>query len=390
MQILRFLVLQLFIFYFSFGAYIKALKTDNSYKIEFVNIYKIKKIPFFDDNYIVLEIKSKNIKIDKLEIDKTFIKDFQIIRSRNSIKIVFEKSRKVKQVKIEKHKNKTTVLFLKKTYNRKLKKIHITKHKKIKHSKIKIIKTRTDPLYNLIVKELAKERRLQILKPVVVVIDPGHGGKDPGAIANGLKEKNVNLKIAKKLKKMLESSRLYKVYLTRYSDRYVDLYTRTVYAVKKKADIFISIHCNASENIKNRGTYIYTLNLKGAKSKLARLVERRENKAVIKVVKVSSNPFVNKVVAELAINTTMTEGLNFAYILKKELNKITFVKDIDSANFAVLKTPGIPSVLIETAYITNKNDARLLKSKAFIENFAAAIYNAIENYFFNYQNLVLR
>jgi len=276
-QILRFLVLQLFIFYFSFGAYIKALKTDNSYKIEFVNIYKIKKIPFFDDNYIVLEIKSKNIKIDKLEIDKTFIKDFQIIRSRNSIKIVFEKSRKVKQVKIEKHKNKTTVLFLKKTYNRKLKKIHITKHKKIKHSKIKIIKTRTDPLYNLIVKELAKERRLQILKPVVVVIDPGHGGKDPGAIANGLKEKNVNLKIAKKLKKMLESSRLYKVYLTRYSDRYVDLYTRTVYAVKKKADIFISIHCNASENIKNRGTYIYTLNLKGAKSKLARLVERREN-----------------------------------------------------------------------------------------------------------------
>ncbi|RMD46413.1 MAG: N-acetylmuramoyl-L-alanine amidase [Aquificota bacterium] len=386
-------MLQLFILSFSFGAYIKFSKTGNIYKIEFLNTSEVKKIPFFDDNYVVLEIKSKNIKIDNFETDKTFIKDFQIIKSKNCIKIVLEKSKKIKRIKIKKYKNKTIVFLFKRGYPKKFKKLsknYKTSYKKRKFYKVKIIKVRTDPIYNLIVKELAKERRLQILKPIVVVIDPGHGGKDPGAISNGLKEKNVNLRIARRLKRLLENSKFYKVYLTRYSDRYVDLYTRTVYAIKKKADIFISIHCNASENTYTRGTYIYTLNLKGAKSKLARLVERRENKAVIKAVKVSSNPFVNKVVAELAINTTMTEGLNFAYILKKELSKITSVKDIDSANFAVLKTPGIPSVLIETAYITNKKDANLLKSKIFIENFAAAIYNAIEDYFFNYQNLVLK
>jgi len=131
----------------------------------------------------------------------------------------------------------------------------------------------------------------------IIVIDPGHGGKDPGAIANGLREKDVNLKIAKKLKKILEKDPRFKVYLTRNSDRFVDLYNRTVFAVKKNADLFI----------------------RGARSKIARLVEKRENRAVINYVRVSTNPVVNRIMADLAISTTMTEGRSFAYYLRKHL-----------------------------------------------------------------------
>lgn len=136
-------------------------------------------------------------------------------------------------------------------------------------------------------------------------------------------------------------------------------FTKEQSLLLKRADIFISIHCNSSPTLKESGTYIYTLNLRGARSKLAKLVEMRENKAVVDYVRVSTNPVVNRIVADLAISSTMTEGLNFAKYLKRYLKDVTDFRDIDSANFAVLKTPGIPSVLIETLYLTDPLDAYL-------------------------------
>jgi N-acetylmuramoyl-L-alanine amidase len=225
----------------------------------------------------------------------------------------------------------------------------------------------------------------------IIVIDPGHGGHDPGATANGLREKDINLKVALKLKSLLEKDPRFKVYLTREDDRFIPLYDRTLIALEKKADLFISIHTNASENPNMSGTYIYTLNLRGATSKLAKMVEERENKTVLNVIKVSANPNVNKIVADMAISHTMTEGLNFAKFaqiyLKRNLKDTEF-KRIESANFAVLKTPSIPSVLVETAFITNKNDARLLANDEFLEKFAQSLYKAIVDYFFRYKNLV--
>jgi len=222
----------------------------------------------------------------------------------------------------------------------------------------------------------------------IIVIDPGHGGHDPGAIANGLREKDINLKIALKLKSLLEKDPRFKVYLTREDDRFIPLYDRTLIAIEKKADLFISIHTNASENPNLSGTYIYTLNLRGATSKLAKMVEERENKTVLNIIKVSANPNVNKIVADMAISHTMTEGLNFAKFaqiyLKRNLKDIEF-KRIESANFAVLKTPSIPSVLVETAFITNKNDARLLANDEFLEKFVQSLYKATVDYFFRYK-----
>ena len=230
-------------------------------------------------------------------------------------------------------------------------------------------------------------------KKKIIVIDPGHGGHDPGAMANGLKEKDINLKVALKLKKYLEKDGRFKVYLTRDDDYFVSLYDRTLIALEKKADLFISIHTNASENPNLSGTYVYTLNLKGATSKLAKMVEERENKTVLNVVKVSANPNVNKIVADMAISHTMTEGLNFAKFIEvntKNLLPDTEFKRIESANFAVLKTPSIPAVLVETAFITNEKDAKLLADEKFLDNLARVLYKSVVDYFFKYKNLVFK
>lgn len=228
-------------------------------------------------------------------------------------------------------------------------------------------------------------------KKKIIVIDPGHGGQDPGATSNGLREKDINLKVAKLLKSYLDKDPRFVAYLTREDDRYIPLYERTLIALEKNADLFISIHTNASENPNLNGTYVYTLNLRGATSKLAKMVEERENKTVLNVVKVSANPNVNRIVADMAISHTMTEGLNFAKFVeanfKSSIREIEF-KRIESANFAVLKTPSIPSILFETAFITNEKDARLLRDDAFLDRLAKVLYKSTSDYFFKYKNLV--
>ncbi len=322
----------------------------------------------FSKNIISVKIKEKSNKVNKRIIKNRYIKSLDVLYSRNSTEFIFETTRKIKDYKVHTLKNPYRIVidFYKKTLK-----------------PVKTYSYKDDPIYQIIVQYEKKQKtHIPSSRKKIIVIDPGHGGRDPGAMANGLIEKHVNLKIAKRLKKILEQDPRFKVYLTRYTDRYVGLYERTVIAVRKKADLFISIHCNSSPTHSESGTYVYTLNLRGAKSKLARLVEQRENKAVIRYVKVSANPLVNRIVADLAISTTMTEGRNFAYYLRKHLRKVTVFRDIDSANFAVLKTPGIPSVLIETLYLTDKHDARLLKEEKFIDQFAHSVYNAIVDYFY--------
>jgi len=275
--------------------------------------------------------------------------------------------------------------------------------KKNKESKKVISKKDSDDVLNKILRSLEMQTMngisldsTEVEVPIsfagrkkIIVIDPGHGGHDSGAIANGLREKDINLKVALKLKSFLERDPRFKVYLTREDDRFISLYDRALIALEKKADLFISIHTNASENPNLSGTYIYILSLRDATSKLAKILEKRENKTVLNIIKVSANPNVNKIVAEMAISRTVTEGLNFAKFaqiyLKRNLKDIEF-KRIESANFVVLKTPSIPSVLVETAFITNENDARLLANDKFLERFAQSLYKATVDYFFRYRN----
>ncbi len=415
------LIAFLLIINIAFSMHIRAGNHPDRFRLVFDNKEKasFEYIPFWDLNIIVLAF-NKHIPFIDLSLFrnpkiKKYIKDVDIIQSRKHTKLVIEFDKSFKGVEIFSLKNPNRIVFdfLKKNPAKKRKgSVFLVKkeEKKAKKHIKKIEISSVDEADRLIrsiiensykeeafknVSKIAKEKRTftksrkyyskkyhKITKPKIIVIDPGHGGKDPGAVAYGLKEKDVNLKIAKALKRILEKDKRFKVYLTRNSDKFISLYRRTLFAIKKRADLFISIHCNASRTGRGYGTYVYTLNLRGARSKLARLVEQRENKVVMDYVKVSANPYVNRIIADLAISNTMTDGLIFAKHLKKHLRKTVNFRGIDSANFAVLKTPGIPSVLIETAYITNWREARLLRNPRFIENFAKSIYKAIVDYFY--------
>ncbi|WP_457641978.1 N-acetylmuramoyl-L-alanine amidase [Persephonella sp.] len=386
---------------FVYGFQVRTGYHEEFYRFVFEtgDVVDFEEIPFLDKKILVISIKGKpeNLKTLRDKKLEEYISAVDIVKSGDTTKFVFELSENVTKYKVFTLKKPFRIVidFIK----GKKKKVEKLENEKILHGsgdidlvqkaekeviKTKKIKLLDDPIFSIITKS-----NLELEIPVnfsgnrkIIVIDPGHGGKDPGAIHNGLMEKDVNLKIAKKLKRILEKDPRFVVYLTRETDKFIPLHKRAIFAVKKRADLFISIHCNSSPSFSESGTYIYTLNLKGARSKLARLVEQMENKTAVNYVKVSANPLVNRIVADLAISNTMTEGLLFAKFLKKHLQNVTDFKDIDSANFAVLKTPGIPSVLIETLYLTDPIDAQLLKNDIFIENFSLSVYNAIVDYFF--------
>jgi len=368
------------------------------------NIKDIEEIPFIDPSFFVIQVNSiENLNIEKGKNTK-LIKDVNVIKTSEGLKVIFElRDEKVKHY-IKKDKNGISIVFFEKGKNvnnnhKKTFKKEISSEVSIKLKPVNLFqkipknfKFTLDPVYYILLSNNEPRNKL-ILRKKLIMIDPGHGGADPGAIANGLVESKINWKIAVYLKKLLEKDGRFKVIFTRRKNETISPYKRSIRVMKHHPDLLISIHCNSSPNPNASGTYIYTLSLEGARKKLTRLVEKRENTEnpiFIKEVRVSRNWYVNKIVAELAINTTVVEGFKFAYILKRKLNYVYPVKDIDSGNFIVLKNPGIPSVLIETAFLTNKQDAKLLKNEIFLKNFAASIYLGIVNYFYNQNYIVVK
>ena len=360
----------------------------------------LEEIPFIDPSFFVVQLTGvKEIDLEKKQTN--LLKGINIIKTAEGLKIVFElKNSKVKHL-VKKDRSGFKIIFYEgniKKKNKKIVKVSKSNYKiKLKpvnyFQKIpKNFKFSLDPVYYILVSDTAYNKR-PVLRKKLIMIDPGHGGADPGAIANGLVESEINWKIAVYLKRILEKDGRFKVILTRRKNQTISPYQRSIKAMKYHPDLFISIHCNSAPNPHANGTYIYTLSKKGARKKLTKLVETRENRdnpIFLKEVRVSKNWYVNKIVAELAINTTVVEGFKFAYTLKRKLNFVTSVKDIDSGNFIVLKNPGIPSVLIETAFLTNKHDARLLKNDIFLKNFAASIYLGILDYFYNQSYIVVK
>ncbi len=426
---MREFILTIFFICFSFNlSYSLTIRTGNHGEFYRVVIESDKEINFdrisFENpsmliikiNEQVNPILERNPRLKKPD----FIQDFEIIKSYNDLKVILEFKKNV-NYEIFTLADPFRIIIDIGDKKRKQKLKISSKAVKKKEKVFKVEDKAEDPILNLLTstskkedtplkKEIIANAENKFLDPIaaiiegkeislikelgeiekserkIIVIDPGHGGHDPGAVRNGLREKDVNLKFAKKLKEILEKDPRFEVYLTRDRDKFVSLYYRTVFAVKKKADLFISFHCNSSPSGLGTGTYIYTLNLRGARSKLAKLVELRENKAVVDYIRVSANKSVNRIVADLAMNTTITEGNNFARISKKYLKNIVDFQGIDSANFAVLKTPGIPSVLIEIAYLTHPIDSQLLKSDIFLEKFNLELYQAILEYFFGNKN----
>ncbi len=219
----------------------------------------------------------------------------------------------------------------------------------------------------------------------VIVLDPGHGGVDPGAVgAAGTYEKKVTLAVAKAVKRVMERSGRYRVVLTRTRDIYVRLRDRFEIAHRNKAELFISLHADSIASRKIRGGSIYTLSDK-ASDKEAEDLANRENKSDI-IAGADLTGYaseVSRVLIDLAQNDTNRESWHFGKMLIRELKKnIKLLRTSHRyAGFAVLKSPNVPSALIELGYLSNRTDEKKLKDPKYRKAIGGAILRAADRYF---------
>jgi len=222
---------------------------------------------------------------------------------------------------------------------------------------------------------------------IIVAIDAGHGGEDSGARGRRSKEKDVTLQIAKRLQKKINAQKGMKAILTRKGDYFISLRKRTEIAHAAGADLFISIHADAFKSSKARGSSVYALSLKGATSEQARLLADKENSADLAGgVNISErDDTLAKILLSLAMESTQNESIPFASSVLGEPRKIGKVHypRVEKAGFVVLKSPDIPSILVETAYITNRKEEKLLRSAGYQEKLANAILIGTKKYLKN-------
>ena len=232
--------------------------------------------------------------------------------------------------------------------------------------------------------ELEKLKKPLAAKPLIV-LDPGHGGKDPGAIsASGYYEKHITLKMAKELKQTLEATGKYRVMLTRSDDRALALKSRVKIARDAKADLFISIHADSAKNSRAKGLSVYTLSERASDRESAALAER-ENKvdALINMDFSDKTPEVANILIDLARRDTMNTSKDLANYMVSEMSRtVRVLPDTHRfAGFAVLKAQDIPSVLVEIGYLSNREEERLIRSSAYREKLAKALTKAIDKFF---------
>lgn len=217
----------------------------------------------------------------------------------------------------------------------------------------------------------------------VVVLDPGHGGEDPGAISpSGLREKDVVLSIARETKKLMEA-RGYTVYMTRNEDVFIPLGVRVAKARQLRGDLFISIHADAFTNPSARGTGVYTLSTRGATSAAARFLAETQNAAdLIGGVKSVGNRSVDSAILDMTQTVTNRDSMTLGKHVLSELGKYNKLHKghVDQANFAVLRAPDIPSILVETAFISNPVEEQKLAGMAFRRECAQAITDGAQKY----------
>ncbi len=221
--------------------------------------------------------------------------------------------------------------------------------------------------------------------PKVVILDPGHGGIDPGAIGRrGSQEKALTLAIAKETRRALEATGRYKVYLTREDDIFVRLRDRVAFARQRDADLFISLHADSLGDRSVRGASVYTLSEKASDAE-AEALAHRENKAdLIAGVDLENEPGeIATILIDLARRETMNLSATFATLVLPEFERAgkTLRRGHRFAGFAVLKAPDVPSVLIELGYLSNPADERQLADREFQKKLGISIQKAVDSYF---------
>ena len=219
----------------------------------------------------------------------------------------------------------------------------------------------------------------------VVVLDPGHGGEDPGATSvDGLYEKDLVLEMARELRTLIERSGRYRVVLTRDGDEFIRLRDRIAAARKLGGEIFISLHADSLRLSEQRGASIYTLSEKASDEEAAKFAALENKADVLTGADLSQHDVVvATILIDLAQRDTNNKSIAFADIMAEELARVTALvkRHRRFAGFAVLKSPDIPSVLLELGYLSNPDDARNLAQPDYRAKLGQAIVRSLDQYF---------
>ncbi len=218
----------------------------------------------------------------------------------------------------------------------------------------------------------------------LVIVDPGHGGEDPGALGRRSKEKDIVLQISRRLKKLIDASPGMRAELTRTGDYYVNLRRRSALARRRRADMFVSVHADAFTSPSARGASVYALSLRGATSEAARLLANQQNLSDLAggVNLAGKDPQVARTMLGLSMDKTIDQSILFGREVLDELENVGRIHSarVEQAGFVVLKSPDVPSILVETGYITNPTEEKLLRSDQHQQRIARAIMKGIERY----------
>ena len=226
-------------------------------------------------------------------------------------------------------------------------------------------------------------------RDIIIAIDAGHGGEDPGALGpKGIREKQVVLAISKELQKLLDSTPGFRARLVRTGDYYIPLRKRTEIARNHRADMFISIHADAFTKSSANGASVFALSRRGATSETARYLASRENQADLiggagSVSLDDKDHMLASVLLDLSMTATLSSSLEVGAEVLRSIGGVARLhkKHVEQAGFVVLKSPDIPSILVETGFISNPKEARQLSDRSYQQKMARAIFNGVNRYF---------
>ncbi|MEA3408920.1 MAG: N-acetylmuramoyl-L-alanine amidase, partial [Candidatus Eisenbacteria bacterium] len=236
-----------------------------------------------------------------------------------------------------------------------------------------------------------RPERAEESKPRVVIIDPGHGGEDPGTLGNGvLVEKDIVLDVSTRLAALLNSRGGYDVHLTRDGDYFVRLAKRKEIANVRDGDVFISIHANSAPNRRADGTEIFYVSPRGATDQAARELADRENAAdLVGGVSPDADEDVLSILVDLKMSDSVQKSSDLAGLVEDEIGKDKLGDcAIKQAGFLVLKSLAMPSILVEVGFLTNSSDVDKLKRPSYRQSYAECLAAAIDRYFDRYAPVV--
>ena len=299
---------------------------------------------------------------------------------------IFFKDERIQKTRIKRDRETIKLIFhINKNYR--VKHFTLTPNTKYKHYRLVVDIIDLEAKSTVKSTKTVKDQTLSNRK--IILVDAGHGGEDSGAIGkNKSQEKNVNLAIAKKLVTTINKNPELKGILTRSGDYYIPLTKRITIAQKEKATMFISIHADSVESSSAKGASIYTLSEKGNNSKLAKQLEQSQNLVDqfggVETV-IDNDQFLKNILTDFSRKDRDIQSQNLAKEILKELDKIGPVHKIEpqKANFVVLKSPTIPSILVETAFISNPTQEKRLTNSKQQQKIANSIYQGIIDYYLN-------